>query len=83
MTFKNREGFCFSAHYKGLSAGMTMQVWRLEPHLLEMLLPWVKKIGVTQFMSGMQCYPCHQLDELSNDRPVSGCAVGSRPPVSQ
>ena len=60
-----------------------MQVWRLEPHLLEMLLPWVKKIGVTQFMSGMQCYPCHHLDELSDDRPVSGCAVGSRPPVSQ
>ena len=29
---KNRKGFCFSAPYKGLSAGMTMQVWRLEPH---------------------------------------------------
>ena len=51
MTFKNQEGFCFSAHYKGLSAGMTMQVWRLEHHLLEMILPWVKKIGVTQLMS--------------------------------
>lgn len=42
IAFTNQEGSCFSAHYKDLSAGMTMNARRLEHHSLEMLLPWVK-----------------------------------------
>lgn len=29
------------------------------------------KIDVTQFANGMECYPCHNFDELFDDRPLT------------
>lgn len=59
-------GFCLAFRWIGHEQPCCSSSWSQR---ILYTLRW--KIDVTQFANGMECYPCHNFDELSDDRPLT------------